>query len=131
MELALNLGWVVLAMLMCWFWLRHPALRERAPRQTQFVALALVLAAMFIVITLYDDMAMAQTAAETSGVQREDSSSGVNAQAMQHLVATLTHLPVLELRLQTSHLGALAHHPAPTPRSPAVASIQNRPPPAV
>lgn len=130
MEFALNLGWVVLAMLMCWFWLRHPALRERAPRRTQFVALALVLATMFIVITLYDDMAMAQIAAETSGVQREDSSSSVSAQAMQHPVATLTHLPFLELRLQTRYVGVLAHHPALNPRSPAVASIQNRPPPA-
>ena len=131
MEFALNLGWVVLATIMCWFWLRHPAPRERAPRRTQIVALALVLATMFIVITLYDDMAMAQIAAETSGVQREDSSSGVSAQAMQHLVATLTHLPFFELRLEASYIGVLASRPAPAPRSHAVASIQNRPPPAV
>src|SRR5208337_1695099 len=75
MELALNLEWVVLATLMCWLWVRH-ARREGRGRSAQFVSLALVLVTMFVVITMYDDMAMAQNPAETRCFQREDDLGG-------------------------------------------------------
>jgi hypothetical protein len=56
----LNLAWVVLATLMCWLWMRH-ARREGPGRQTQFIALALVLVAMFAMKLL--PMALAATLA--------------------------------------------------------------------
>lgn len=131
MELVLNLGWVVLAIVMCWLWTRHPALRERTPRGTQLVALTLVLATMFVVITLYDDMAMAQSAAETSGVQREDASSGTNAQAAHHQPATFTQPQSLKLSFGACHVGVLTDHAFQPVFLPALMSIQNRPPPSI
>ena len=63
---------------MCWLWVRH-ARREGPGRQVQFIALALILVNMFVVISMYDDMAMAQSPAETSCFAREDF-SGARAQ---------------------------------------------------
>jgi hypothetical protein len=128
MELVLNLGWVVLATAMCWLWVRQ-ARREGPGPQAQFIALALVLSTMFVVISLYDDMAMAQNPAETSCFQREDF-SGARAHAMLHPVANFTLPLVSEPSFEVIYLGVVSDHPAPVLRSPALGSIQSRPPPA-
>jgi hypothetical protein len=128
MELVLNLGWTVIATAMCGLWVRH-ARREGPGRQVQFIALALVLSMMFVVISLYDDMAMAQNPAETSCFQREDL-SGTRAHAILHPVANLPQPLVSELSFEVIYLGVVGDHPAPALRPPALGSIQNRPPPA-
>jgi len=128
MELVLNLGWVVLATMMCWLWARH-ARREGPGRQVQFIALALVLSMMFVVISLYDDMAMAQNPAETSCFQREDF-LGARSHAILHPVANFTQPFVLEQSIEVIYLGVVGDHPVPALRPPALGSIQNRPPPA-
>jgi hypothetical protein len=114
---------------MCWLWVHHHALREGSRRGVQFIALGLVLATMFTVITLYDDMAMAQNPAETSCFQREDF-SGARAHAMQHPVANFTQPLFSELSFEVFYLGVVLNHPALALQSPALGSIQNRPPPA-
>jgi len=129
MELVLNLGWVVLVTLMCWLWLRHPARCEGRGRWAQLASLALVLVMMFVVITMYDDMAMAQNPAETISFQREDL-SGARAHTMLHPVANFTQPLVSEPSFQACHPGVVGNHPAPALQSPAPGSIQNRPPPA-
>jgi hypothetical protein len=129
MELVLNLGWVVLATLMCWLWVHHPARREGRGRLAQFISLALVLVIMFVVITMYDDIAMAQSPAETSSFQREDF-SGTRTHAMLHPVANFTQPLFSEPSFEATYLGVAGNHPAPALQSPALGSIQNRPPPA-
>jgi hypothetical protein len=129
MELALNLGWVVLATVMLWLWVRHPARREGRGHAEQFVSLAIVLAVMFVVITMYDDMAMAQNPAETSCFQREDF-SGARAHVMLHPVVNFTQPLFSGLSFEVLYLGMVGSHPAPALQSPALGSIQNRPPPA-
>jgi|SRR5271166_1130299 len=129
MQSVLNLEWVVLATLMCWLWLRHPARCEGRGRWAQVISLALVLVMMFVVITMYDDMAMAQSPAETSCFAREDF-SGARAHAMLHPVANFAQPLFLEPSFEAFYLGVLGDHPAPALRSPALGSIQNRPPPA-
>lgn len=128
MAWVLNLEWVMLATLMCWLWVRH-ARREGPGRHVQFIALALVLVMMFTVIGLYDDMAMAQNPAETSCFQREDF-SGARAHAMLHPVANFTQPLFSEQSFEVFYLGVAGDRPAPVLRSPALGSIQNRPPPA-
>jgi hypothetical protein len=129
MESVLNLGWVVLVTLMCWLWLRHPARCEGRGRWAQVVSLALVVVMMFVVITMYDDMAMAQNPAETSCFAREDL-SGARAHAMLHPAAAFTQPLFSEASFQAFYLGVVGNTPAPALRSPALRSIQNRPPPA-
>ena len=130
MELALNLGWTAMATAMCWLWARH-ARREGPGRQVQFIALALVLSMMFVVISLYDDMAMAQNPAETSCFQREDF-SGARAHEHTPLHPAVISIPTLaaKVHFNTSRSAVPDSILFPTVKVPALSAIQNRPPPA-
>jgi hypothetical protein len=124
----LNLEWVVLATLMCCLWVRH-ASREGPGRRAQFVALALVLVMMFVVISIYDDMAMAQNAVETRCFQREDDLAA-HAHAPLHPAVALIPTLAAELRFSTFLYAVPGSLLVPTVKVPALSSIQNRPPPA-
>jgi glucan phosphoethanolaminetransferase (alkaline phosphatase superfamily) len=124
----LNLEWVVLATLMCWLWARH-ARREGSRRQVQFIALALVLANMFVVISMYDDMAMAQNPAETRSFQREDD-LGAHAHAPLHPVVASTPTLAAEIPFNTFRFTVPGSPLVPTVKVSVLSSIQNRPPPA-
>jgi hypothetical protein len=128
MELALNLGWTAMATAMCWLWLRH-ARREGQGRATQVVSLVLVLFTMFVVITVYDDMAMAQNPAETRCFQREDD---LGAHAHVPLHPTVASIPTFaaEFPFSTFRLAASGSLLGLAVKAPALSSIQNRPPPA-
>jgi hypothetical protein len=128
MELALNLGWTAMATAMCWLWVRH-ARREGRGRSTQVVSLVLVLFIMFVVITTYDDMAMAQNPAETRCFQREDGLSA-HAHAPLHPVVGSIPAPAAELSFNAFRLAVPGSLLVPTKMVPALSSIQNRPPPA-
>jgi hypothetical protein len=127
MELALNLEWIAMATAMCWLWVRNER-REGPARRVQFIALALVLVTMFVVITNYDDMAMAQNPAETRCFQREDD-LGAHAHAFLHPVASLIPIFSAKPSLDSSHFVVLGILLAPALKVPATNSIHNRPPP--
>jgi hypothetical protein len=127
MELALNLEWMALAAAMCWLWVHH-ARREGRGRSAQFVSLALVLGIMFVVITMYDDMAMAQNPAETRCFQREDD-LGAHAHAPLHPFVASTPTLAAELPFNAIHIAVPGSLLVPTVKVPALSSIQNRPPP--
>src|ERR1700683_5489942 len=128
MELALNLGWTAMATAMCWLWVRH-ARREGQGRWAQFVPLALVFVIMFAVITIYDDMAMAQNPAETRCFQREDDLVA-HAHAQLHPVVASIPTPPAELPFNTFLFAVPGSLFVPTVKVPALSSIRNRPPPA-
>jgi len=128
MELTLNLGWTALTTAMCWLWARH-ARREGQGRWAQFVSLALVLVVMFAVITIYDDLAMAQNPAETRCFQREDD-LGAHEHAQFHPVVASIPTPAAELPFSTFSFAVPGSLLVPTVRVSALSSIQNRPPPA-
>jgi hypothetical protein len=128
MELATNFGWMAMATAMCWLWVRH-ARREGRGRWAQFVSLTLVLVIMFVVITVYDDMAMAQNPAETRGFQREDN-LGAHEHAQLHPVVASTPTLAVELPFNMFCFAVLGSLLVPIVKVPALCSIQNRPPPA-
>ena len=66
---------------------------------------------MFVVITMYDDMAMAQNPAETSCFAREDL-SGARAHAMLHPAAAFTQPLFSEASFQAFYLGVVGNTPA-------------------
>lgn len=78
MELALNLAWILLASLMCWSWVCF-APKAGAHRRTQIVALAVLILILLPVISVTDDLLVAQNPAETNSCERKD-----NASAHQH-----------------------------------------------
>jgi hypothetical protein len=125
MELALNLEWMALATAMCWLWVRHA--RHEGRRSTQAVSLTLVLGIMFVVITMYDDMAMAQNPVETRCFQREDDRGG---HAPFHPVVASTPTLAPELPFPAIGLAVLGTILVPAVKVPVLSSIQNRPPPA-
>jgi hypothetical protein len=128
METVLNLEWMTLAALMCWLWMRY-ARREGHERSAQFVSLALVLAIMFTVITMYDDIAMAQNPAEAVCFQRKAQDTA-DAHHGLHPVAS-TMLPhSSESSSDSSCLAVLGNPFALAVKVPALNSIRNRPPPA-
>jgi hypothetical protein len=128
MELALNFEWMALAAAMCWLWVRH-ARREGPGRAAQFVSLGLVLVVMFAVITMYDDMAMAQNPAETRCFQREDD-FGAHAHIPLHPVTASAPPLAAELTFSAIRFAALSSLIVPTVKVPVLSSIQSRPPPA-
>jgi crotonobetainyl-CoA:carnitine CoA-transferase CaiB-like acyl-CoA transferase len=128
MELTLNLEWVILAALMCWFWVHH-ARREGRGRAVQIVSLTLVLATMFTVITMYDDMAMAQNPAETRCFQREDD-LGAHAHTPLHPAEALAPSAAFELPFNTLRYTVVGSLLVPAVERPFLSSIQSRPPPA-
>jgi hypothetical protein len=128
MELGLNLEWVALAAAMCWLWLHH-ARREGPGRRVQGVALALVLVTMFVVITMYDDMAMAQNPAETRCFQQREDELGTHVHAPLHPIVGLISLFSAKLSPDPPHSAVLDNLLALASKVPATSSIQNRPPP--
>jgi len=128
MEWFLNLGWMVLAAAMCWLWV-HYRRRDRRGHTVQLVSLALVMVMMFVVITMYDDMAMAQNPAETRCFQVKDELSA-HRHASFHPVMASTPLLAQELPFYTLCFPVPGSLLVPTVRIPVLSSIQNRPPPA-
>ena len=132
MELVLNLGWMVLVTLMCWLWLRHPARCEGRGRWAQLASLALVLVMMFVVITMYDDMAMAQNPAEIRCFQREDDlSAHAHVHAPFHPAVASTPTLAAEVPFNMFSFAVVGNLLVPTVALPFLSSIQSRPPPAV
>jgi hypothetical protein len=128
MELALNLAWMVLVAFMSWLWIcRSP--REDESRWTQFVALAVIILMLFPVISMTDDLMAAQSLAETSSCQRKDHVC-MDATPKPHAVLDL-FLPVFGALYPGSLTVALSDDlPTASAKTPAVGSIQTRPPPA-
>ena len=128
MELALNIEWMTMATAMCWLWMRS-ARRKGPGRPAQMVSLALVLVTMFTVITMYDDLAMAQNPAEMRCFQREDD-FGAHAHAPLHVDLASTPKLTAELVFNTFPHAAPGSLLNPIVKVPVLSSIQNRPPPA-
>jgi hypothetical protein len=119
---------MALATAMCWLWMCYGR-REGLRRSAQFVSLALVLVMMFVVITMYDDMAMARNPAETRCFQREDD-LGLHAHASLHPAVASIPTLAAELIFNTVRSAVSGSSLVPTMQNPVLSSIQNRPPPA-
>jgi hypothetical protein len=131
MELALNLVWACLAVVLLRFWMRYDS-QAGTSGQTQFVALALLILILFPVISVTDDLQMAQNPAEADAYYlctRRD-----HAVASPHSifpVAAALPIPVFAgISFGHPRYAAPSNLAAPTVLNPALASIQNRPPPA-
>jgi hypothetical protein len=131
MEIILNLVWALLALLFMGLWLRH-APRNGASTRMQAVALLMTIVIFFPVISVTDDLQMALNPAEADAYYlctRRDHAA-VSPHSILPAVATLP--PPVFAELSFGFLGFAAPSQLPTPlvKIPAMASIQNRPPPA-
>jgi hypothetical protein len=128
MELALNLAWVLLTLAMAWFWLRF-APRDASSRRVQMVALAVLVIILLPAISMTDDLLAAQNPAEVDSCLRRDHEY-FNPHSIHPAVATLPPLIFAGLSFGILRVSAPGVPPSPAIDSPALAAIQNRPPPA-
>jgi hypothetical protein len=129
-ELFLNLAWLAVAVTILGMWL-HRADRSDPHRRLQLIAIVVLIAILFPVISVSDDLLAIQSASETDNYLRRD-----------HLVPSDPH-PVPSVfgavpRVLFAGLGQVFLRfvcPAVVPlheaKHPELASIDNRPPPAV
>jgi len=129
MELALNLGWMLLGALLFCLWLRFGA-RTGARRRTQFVALAVLVMVLFPVISMTDDVFAAQNPAEADCCLRRDDGFSA-AHFLFHVAATLPPPAFAEISFAFIRFVAPPNYPAPVVDHPGLEAIQNRPPPVV
>jgi hypothetical protein len=128
MELTLNLIWFLLAIAMVWLWLRQ-APRDRSQRRGQMVALGLLLFILLPAISMTDDLMAAQNPAEVDCCARRDYDH-----AHHHAIFPRDAAPpqpvFAGLSFSRLHQPVMGLAPAPSFDLPALAPIQNRPPPA-
>jgi hypothetical protein len=130
MELALNLAWFLLALAMVYAWLRQ-APRDASARRGQMVALGLLLMILLPAISMTDDLMAAQNPAEVDilcCVRRDHDYPSPHA--VFPVVPALPTLAFAGAPFGHMHLAAPGIVPAPVFDPPALAPIQNRPPPA-
>jgi hypothetical protein len=128
MELSLNLAWIALGALMFCSWLRFSP-RAGSSRRMQFVALAVLVLILFPVISVTDDLQAAQNPAETDTCLRRDCECPHHHSIIPGIAAI--PVPVFAGLSFTSQHAAIPGSPrAPSIDDPALAPIQNRPPPA-
>jgi hypothetical protein len=127
MELTLNLAWALVAAVMVCLWSRFAA-RSGVDRRLQFVALAVLLLILFPVVSVSDDLQAAQNPAEADCLVRRDHACSTPHSILPHLAAmplpnfTGLSFGILRWAASGTPLVRVCGHPA-------LASIQNRPPP--
>lgn len=130
MELILNLGWALVAVWMLCAWVRM-APCSSPNRRTQMVALAVVILILLPAISMTDDLLAAQNPAELDSsaysVRRHHDSPSPHSN-----LPAVTALPspaFAGLSLNFVRMAAPGDLPFPLVDNPALAPIQNRPPP--
>ncbi len=127
MELVLNLGWAVLAAVMIGLWLRHGP-REGASRRTQVIALAVLLAILFPVISVSDDLQSVNNPAEIDTSVRRNHVVASPHSILPSVVAAIPSLPA-DFSPGAPQF-AVASELAPRSECrPLLTEIGNRPPP--
>jgi hypothetical protein len=131
MELALNLVWACLAVVLLRLWLRYVP-REEAIRWAQPIALFMVILILLPVISVTDDLQMAQNPAEADAyylcTRRDHAVAGPHS---IFPVAAVLPIPVFAgISFGHPRYATPSNLPAPTVLNPALAAIQSRPPPA-
>ena len=128
MELLLNLAWVLVAAQMFCLWLlvaRNPG----TDRRMQFVALALLLLALFPVISVTDDLQTSLNPAEADCCLRRDYACSTPHSICPPVAA----LPLPAFAGQSFgvlRVGGPGNPSAPLTDRPELAPVENRPPPA-
>ncbi|MGA2250137.1 hypothetical protein [Terracidiphilus sp.] len=128
MEIFLNIAWAVLAIALVVLWLRIGCRMDQS-RRSQIIAIAVLIAILFPVISVSDDLMAVQNSAETDNGQRRDHLASGDA----HLLHTATAIeppPII-----TGAAFGFLQHVSPGQDAPKVSDhlkltpYANRPPP--
>jgi hypothetical protein len=128
MELFFNLAWLVVAGVLVTLWLRSNG-QKRAEFRGQVIAMAVLIAILFPVISVSDDLQAIQNASEADNYLRRDHLVPSNPSPVQPMLAVI--LPAMNSGLGFGFLRFIAANLLPVlePEHPEIAGIDNRPPP--
>jgi hypothetical protein len=128
MEIVLNLVWLLLAVMIVALWLRY-APRKGATRAMQVAALAMLIVMLFPVISVTDDLQTIQNPAELRLDARRNHAA---LSSHSNFPSVAAHVPPVLANPSFGFLGFVAPtcNLASRGYNPALAPIQNRPPPA-
>ena len=128
MEITLNLAWALLTIWMVCMWLRF-APRGITGRRTQFTALAVLILILLPAISITDDLLAARNPAEVDCCARRDHEF-TSARSLLPTVAAPPPAAFAGLSFNVPVEAAPGDYVSPSVRPPALATVQNRPPPA-
>jgi hypothetical protein len=128
MELFFNLAWLVVAGVLVTLWLRDNGQRH-AECRGQVIAMAVLIAILFPVISVSDDLQAIQNASEVDNYLRRDHLVPSNPGPVQPMLAVI--LPAMSTGLGFGFLRFIAANLLTVlePEHPEIAGIDNRPPP--
>jgi hypothetical protein len=124
-----NLAWLVVAGVLVTLWLRSNG-QNRAECRGQVIAMAVLIAILFPVISVSDDLQAIQNASEADNYLRRNHLVPSNPSPVQPMLAVI--LPAMNSGLGFGFLRFIAANLLPVlePEHPEIAGIENRPPPA-
>jgi hypothetical protein len=128
MELFLNSAWAAMAIVIVFVWLRLEG-RAKAETRLSFIALVMLIVVLFPVISVSDDLWSLQNPAETDTCQRRDHLSSF-AHSIFPRISALPETAPAELTFGFHGFVAPLSVTPPTVENPALAPIQDRPPPS-
>jgi hypothetical protein len=126
-EILLNLAWAALALLIVCLWIRNGDLTG-TDRRRQLVAIAVLIAILFPVISVSDDLMAVQNATEQDGSQRRDHLVPGSAHPVLSFGAVLSVLH-FEAAFGPSRSVSASSFQLPSIGHPELNGIENRPPP--
>ena len=128
MEIVLNLAWAALAISMVGLWFRIGN-SNGIDRRRQIVTIAVLIAILFPVISVSDDLLAMQSATEQNGTERRDLLGSPGDHSVLAFAAIVSVFTLDKGR------GSVRFDPASSPSLPSIehpelSCIENRPPPA-
>jgi hypothetical protein len=130
MELLLNLAWLAVAGSIVCLWLQSGSEKSK-DRRRQVIAVAVLTAVLFPVISVSDDLMAAQTASEVDSNPRRDHLIPSGMQPIHPMVAFIAPILFMGLGFAFVRYVAPGVLPVQRPKRPELAGIDNRPPPAM
>ena len=130
MEILLNFAWALLALTGIYLWARTEH-REGTKWHLPFIALVMLIVMLFPVISVSDDLWAMQNPAETDSVSmHRRGHSGLSPHSIFPASDALVESCLIELNVGAPQFASLAMPQVSASTDPALAGIQNRPPPA-
>lgn len=128
MELLLNAVWLLLAGALLCLWLQGN-LRTKTDRGRQFIAIAVLIAILFPVISMSDDLLAVQNAFEADNFSRRDHLVPANNSPVQPALTMIAVVIFAGLGFGFTRLTGPNLVPVHEPERPELVCVGNRPPP--
>jgi hypothetical protein len=130
MELLLNAAWLLVAGTILFLWLRGEG-RSTQHRGRQLIAIAMLIAVLFPVISVSDDLLAAQNVFEADNYLRRDHLVPSNTHPVQPPLKAIAAVVFAGLAFGFLRFVAPCILPVKAPAHPELACIDSRPPPAL